>query len=96
MQVLGDASGPLNVAEICERITTATGPVPRSSVQSYLSLNTPGPVREGRARAVPECDEQQGRRCRSSSRPKKHVLTHTGRGNATLFHAEALHWARRA
>ncbi len=42
LDVLGAAGTPLSVMEICERVAASAGPVPRSSIQSYLSLNTPG------------------------------------------------------
>lgn len=91
LQVLGDASGPLNVAEICERVSAVTGPVARSSVQSYLSLNIPDLfVRDGRGlyrsatnNKPPLLLFQPPKEARSD--PYRH-------GNATLFHAEALHW----
>ena len=91
LEVLGEAPAPLTVVEICERVNTMAGPVPRSSIQSYLSLNTPRLfVREGRGlyrRAgdvslplpLPPAPEEPGR-----------APFHFGR--ATLFHAEALRW----
>ena len=91
LRVLGDASGPLNVAEICDRVSAVAGPVARSSVRSYLSLNTPDLfVRDGRGLY----------RTSSNSRPplplfqppEETRLDPFHYGDATLVHIEALHW----
>ena len=91
LQVLGDASGPLNVGEICERISAVAGPVARSSVQSYLSLNTPDLfVRDGRGlyrsatnNSPPLPLFQPPEEARQD--PFRH-------GGTTLVHTEALQW----
>ena len=91
LRVLGDASGPLNVAEICERVAGVAGSVARSSVQSYLSLNTPDLfVRDGRGLY----------RSATNSRPPLPLFQPPEEarrdpfqyGDATLVHTEALQW----
>lgn len=89
--VLSQAAAPLSVMEICERINAAAGTVPRSSIQSYLSLNTPGLfAREDRG-----VYRVAGQRDLPFS--ASHTVDATPRapfrfGRSTLFHAEALHW----
>ena len=91
LRVLGEAPAPLSVVEIGERVSAEAGAVPRSSIQSCLSLNTPGLfVREARGRyrrstlpglplPPPEPPEEPRR-----------APFHFGR--ATLFHADTLRW----
>ncbi len=91
LRVLADAPGPLPVADICERVGALTSPVPRSSVQSYLSLNTPRlftRTSRGRYRRA------TGSRPRILLFPTKPEMNGDAFqfGRATLFHVEALHW----
>lgn len=91
LRVLAEAPGPLPVADICERVGALTGPVPRSSVQSYLSLNTPRLfTRTSRGRYQ--------RVAGAGPRPSLFPIESETNGDAfrfgsaALFHAEALHW----
>ena len=88
LKVLDEAPAPLSVVEICDRVGAVAGPIPRSSIQSYLSLNTPR-LFAREARGI----------YRSSNpslplpRPPEEPLRPPFRiGRATLFHAEALRW----
>ena len=91
LQVLGEAPEPLNVAEICERVSSTAGPIARSSVRSYLSLNTPDLfVRDGRGLYRHATNSAPAL---SLFQPPEETLRAPFRfGAATLFHAEALHW----
>ena len=92
LQVLGDAPSPLSVAEICDRVSTLARRVPRSSVQSYLSLNTPGLfAREDRG--VYRLAEQAEIALPASSQStESRPLAPFRFGRSTLFHTEALRW----
>ncbi len=92
LEVLEEASGSLTVAEICRRASGAAGPVPRSSVQSYLSLNTPGLfAREDRGlyRIAGQRDLSLPTSAPSAEPSYKEPFRF---GGATLFNDEALHW----
>lgn len=91
LRVLGDASGPLNVGEICERVSAVAGPVARSSVQSYLSLNTPDLfVRDGRGLYRSTTNNSPPL---PLFQPPEEVRQDPFRyGGATLVHTEALQW----
>ena len=91
LKVLGEAPGALNVAQICERVTAVAGPVARSSVQSYLSLNTPDLfVREGRGLYR---HSTNGKPPLPFFRPPEEARCDPFHfGSATLLHTEALHW----
>ena len=91
LQVLSEAPEPLSVVEICERVGTLAGRVARSSIQSYLSLNTPGLfVREDRG--VYKIDGQSALPL-DTSEPKPPKARDPFRfGRSTLFHADALSW----
>ena len=93
LTALGDAPGPLKVAEICERVSAVSGPVARSSVRSYLSLNTPDLfVRDGRGLY----------RAATNNKPPLPLFQPPEEarrapfrfGGATLVHTEALHWLK--
>ena len=91
LRVLGDASGPLNVAEICERVTVVAGTVARSSVQSYLSLNTPDLfVRDGRGLYRSATNNRPPLTLFRPPEEARRDPFHYG--DATLIHSEALHW----
>ena len=91
LQVLGEAPGPLNVAEICERVSATAGPVARSSVQSYLSLNTPDLfARDGRG--LYRHATNSGPALSLFQPPEETLRAPFRFGEATLIHAEALHW----
>ena len=91
LRVLGDASGPLNVGEICERVSAVAGPVARSSVQSYLSLNTPDLfVRDGRGLYRSATNNSPPL---PLFQPPEEVRRDPFRyGGTTLVHTEALQW----
>lgn len=91
LQVLEEAYEPLSVAEICERVNAITGSVPRSSIQSYLSLNTPGLfVREDRGQYRYATDTIESLLPPEPPESTRRKPFHFGR--ATLYHAEALGW----
>ena len=91
IQVMKLASSGLSAKQIVERVTTVSGPVPESSIRSYLSLNTPHTfVRE--SRGVYRLGGNYGaelQRPLFEEPAKKEPFTF---GKATLFHANALDW----
>ena len=92
LQVLGSTPDGLPVSQIEERVVQAIGPTPRSSVRSYLRLNTPGTfVREQRGvyRVRPEvlADLQPNLELEVESRRQPFVL-----GRSTLIHADCFSW----
>ncbi len=92
LQVLGNTPEGLPVRQIEERVVQAIGPTPRSSVRSYLRLNTPGTfVREQRGvyRVSPEvlADLQANLELEVESRRQPFVL-----GRSTLIHADCFSW----
>ena len=94
LEVLDEAPAPLGVMEIRDRVQAIAGPVARSSIRSYLSLNTPRLfVREARGLYRPSAPAR-------SSLPLPHAPEAPERppfrfGRAALFHAEALRWLDR-
>ena len=91
LEVLADATMPLSVIEICDRVSAAAGPVPRSSIQSYLSLNTPGLfAREDRG--VYRIAGQSDLPLAVSPPADAASREPFGFGRSTLFFGEALHW----
>ncbi len=91
LKVLDEAPAPLSVVEICDRVSAAAGPVPRSSIQSYLSLNTPRLfVREARGLYRPSGPTNLSLALPSTLEEPLRPPFHFGR--ASLFHTEALHW----
>ena len=90
LQVLAETRDALSVAEICKRVDASTGAVARSSIQSYLSLNTPDLfVREERGvyRIRGQSDLPLDV---DASAPTAREPFRLGR--STLFHAEASRW----
>ena len=91
VKVLGEAPAPLSVVEICERVGAVTGPVPRSSIQSYLSLNIPRLfVREARGLYRPSASTSLSLPLPPA--PEDPLRPPFQFGRTTLFHAEALRW----
>ena len=97
LQVLAEASEPMSVMAICKGVGTIrqelggpAQPVPRSSVQSYLSLNTPGLfVRE--ERGVYRIAGQPNLPIDDDAEPKTQKAPYRF-GRATLINADALDW----
>ena len=94
LEVLDEAPAPLSVTEIRDRVKAIAGPVARSSIRSYLSLNTPRLfVREARGLYRPSAPAGSSLPLppapESSPRPPFRF------GRAALFHAEALRWLDR-
>ena len=90
-KVLGEASAPLSVMEICDRVSAVAGPVPRSSIQSYLSLNTPRLfAREARGIYRPSAPASLPLPLPHAPDEPRRAPFHFGR--AALFHAEAFRW----
>ena len=85
------ASNGLSARQIAERVTTVSGPVPESSIRSYLSLNTPHTfVRESRGvYRLGGNDGAELQRPLFEGPAEKEPFTF---GKATLFHANALDW----
>lgn len=91
LQVLGETPDALSVAEICKRVDESTGPVARSSIQSYLALNTPDLfVREERGVYRIRGQSNLPLDATGSSDPTTRQPFRLGR--ATLRHAEANRW----
>lgn len=91
LQVLGETPDALSVAEICNRVDATTGPVARSSIQSYLSLNTPDLfVREERGvyRIRGQSSLPLGATDTSAPVTRERFV----HGRSTLLHAEANRW----
>lgn len=91
IQVLKLASDGLSAKQIAERVANVNGPIPESSIRSYLSLNTPETfVRE--SRGVYRLGGNYGAELQ---RPLFEVAAQRKPftfGGATLFHANALDW----
>ena len=94
IQVLKLASDGLSAKQIAERVANVNGPIPESSIRSYLSLNTPETfVRE--SRGVYRLGGDYGAELQ---RPLFEVAAQRKPftfGGATLFHANALDWLAR-
>jgi DNA modification methylase len=94
LQVLSQSPTPLSLKEIEERVAGLIGPAPKSSVRSYLRLNTPGLfVREKRGvyRARQSDGAGRQRELPQVSRWSQPVSF----GRATLFHADCFDWLAR-
>ncbi len=89
--VLAQSSQPLSVKEIEERVGQMIGPTPRSSVRSYLRLNTPELfLREKRGVYSARTEETNGKqRELPNIRTWKDPFTV---GRAQLFHADCFDW----
>jgi site-specific DNA-methyltransferase (adenine-specific) len=60
ISVLSEAEKPLSVAEIERNVEIILGPTPRSSIRSYLNLNTPGLFLKDRRRVYRTGDDRTG------------------------------------
>ena len=92
LQILASTPDGLPVRQIEERVAQAIGPTPRSSVRSYLRLNTPATfLREQRGvyRVRPEvlADLQPNLELEVESRRQPFVL-----GRSILVHADCFSW----
>ena len=90
IRVLDEAPSPLSVAEICRRVSADAASVPRSSIQSYLSLNTPGLFAREERGVYRIAEQPDLADLPESAAPTRRKPFHFGR--STLFHTEALHW----
>ena len=94
IQVLKLASDGLSAKQIAERVANVNGPIPESSIRSYLSLNTPETfVRESRGvyRLGGDYGAELQRPLFEVAAQRKPLTF----GGATLFHANALDWLAR-
>lgn len=91
LKVLDEAPAPLSVMEICDRVSAAAGPIPRSSIQSYLSLNTPR-LFAREARGIYRSSNPSNLSLPLPRPPEEPLRPPFRTGRATLFHAEALRW----
>jgi len=91
LKVLDEASAPLSVVEICDRASAVAGPIPRSSIQSYLSLNTPR-LFAREARGVYRSSTPSNLSLPLPRPPEEPLRPPFHFGRAALFHAEALQW----
>ena len=91
LKVLDEAPEPLSVMEICDRVSAVAGPIPRSSIQSYLSLNTPR-LFAREARGIYRPSKASNLSLQLPRPPEEPVRPPFQVGRATLFHAEALRW----
>ena len=92
LEVLGNTPEGLPVRQIEERVVQAIGPTPRSSVRSYLRLNTPGTfVREQRGvyrvRTEVLADFQPNLELEVGSRRQPFDF-----GRSTLIHGDCFAW----
>jgi site-specific DNA-methyltransferase (adenine-specific) len=91
LQVMTLTSEPLSVKDIHDRLSKVVGPIPTSSVRSYLRLNTPNTfVRENRGvyhmKSVPVTGLQL------AMPPAETWEQPVTIGRATLFHADCFNW----
>ncbi len=91
LKVLNEAPAPLSVMEICDRVSAVAGPIPRSSIQSYLSLNTPR-LFAREARGIYRSSNPSNLSLPLPRSPEEPLRPPFRIGRATLFHAEALRW----
>ena len=91
LKVLDDAPAALSVMEICDRVSAVAGPIPRSSIQSYLSLNTPR-LFAREARGIYRSSNPSNLSLPLPQPPEEPLRPPFQIGRATLFHAEALRW----
>src|SRR5687767_9595346 len=91
VQVLTDAPQALPVREIEQRVEDIIGPTPRSSVRSYLRLNTPELfVREDRGvYRVHHRLLQYSQRELPTLEPREPARE---LGNCTIYHADCFQW----
>ena len=91
LKVLDEAPASLSVMEICDRVSAVAGPIPRSSIQSYLSLNTPR-LFAREARGIYRSSNPSNLSLPLPQPPEEPLHPPFQIGRATLFHAEALRW----
>ena len=91
LKVLDEAPASLSVMEICNRVSAVAGPIPRSSIQSYLSLNTPR-LFAREARGIYRSSNPSNLSLPLPRPPEEPLRPSFQIGRATLFHAEALRW----
>ena len=91
LKVLDEAPASLSVMEICDRVSAVAGPIPRSSIQSYLSLNTPR-LFAREARGIYRSSNPSNLSLPLTRPPEEPLRPPFQIGRATLFHAEALRW----
>lgn len=91
LKVLDEAPESLSVMEICDRVSAVAGPIPRSSIQSYLSLNTPR-LFAREARGIYRSSNPSNLSLPLPRPPEEPLRPPFRIGRATLFHAEALRW----
>ncbi len=91
LQVMTLTSEPLNVKEIEERVSKVIGPLPASSVRSYLRLNTPDLfVRENRGVYHLKSELMSGAQREMTAVQKWEEPISIGK--ATLYHADCFDW----
>ncbi len=91
LQVMTLTSEPLNVKEIEERVSKVIGPLPASSVRSYLRLNTPDLfVRENRGVYHLKSEVMSGVQREMTGLQKREEPISIGK--ATLYHADCFDW----
>ena len=92
--VLNEASDPLTVKEISERVVDKIGSTPTSSIRSYLRLNTPGVfVREGRGLYQVKRETKSPRQRRLDPSGPREPSFHFQ--EATLHHDDCFTWLER-
>lgn len=91
LQVMSHTSRPLSVKEIEERVSSLVGPSGRSSVRSYLRLNTPRIfVREGRG--VYALRSSSALNQQTELFPDRRWKPPVSFGRATLYHNDCFDW----
>jgi site-specific DNA-methyltransferase (adenine-specific) len=95
LSVLTDVEGPMSVAEIERNVEIIIGPTSRSSIRSYLNLNTPsiflkddrGVYRLRQVTSVPLAIK--------NLEPVLPLKPHFTYGRTALFHQDCLDWMRK-
>ena len=91
IQVMKLSSDGLSTKQIAERVANVNGPIPESSIRSYLSLNTPRTfVRE--SRGVYRLGKDYGAELQRSLFEGPATKAPFTFGRVTLYHANALDW----
>lgn len=91
IQVMKLAPNGLSARQIAERVRTVSGPIPESSIRSYLSLNTPDTfIRE--SRGVYKLGGDDGAELQRPLFEAPARMEPFTFGKATLFHANAFDW----
>ncbi len=93
LAVLTDSEVPMTVSEIERNVEIILGPTPRSSIRSYLRLNTPGMFLKDE-RGVYRQQTEPSREIPSKSEKRLDWNAPYRFGKSILFHQECLDWLK--